>query len=110
MFELRDRFIRRASGLIFPSTRPPADYGRLEATVEQVGTDALTPVEQKQRLGTNVSGLFYPAVLSLSRQTLQAGSKGIPLQPGMGLTADIHLRQRHDQPVDGILRRQAAQS
>ena len=75
-------------------TFPSADYGRLEATVEQVGTDALTPEEQKQRLGTNVSGLFYPAVLNLSRQTLQAGSKGIPLQPGMGLTADIHLRQR----------------
>lgn len=75
-------------------TFPSADYGRLEATVERVGTDALTPEEQKERLGTDASGLFYPAVLNLSRQTLQAGSKGIPLQPGMGLTADIHLRQR----------------
>ncbi|NBT74011.1 MAG: hypothetical protein EBT14_07495 [Betaproteobacteria bacterium] len=45
-------------------------------------------------VGTIATGLFYPAVLNLSRQTLQAGSKGIPLQPGMGLTADIHLRQR----------------
>ena len=75
-------------------TFPSADYGRLEATVERVGTDALTPEEQKQRLGTDASGLFYPAVLNLSRQTLKAGAKGIPLQPGMGLTADIHLRQR----------------
>ena len=75
-------------------TFPSADFGRLPATVESVGTDALTPEEQRKRLGTEASGLFYPAVLSLGRQTLQAGSKKIPLQPGMGLTSDIHLRQR----------------
>ena len=75
-------------------TFPSADYGRLPATVERVGSDALTPEEQRERLGKDASGLFYPAVLNLGRQTLQAGSKKIPLQPGMGLTADIHLRQR----------------
>ena len=75
-------------------TFPATDYGRIEATVERVGSDALTPEQQQQTLGTQATGLHFPAVLRLSRQTLQAGSKQIPLQPGMGLTADIHLRQR----------------
>ena len=76
-------------------TFPSSDYGRLEATVQRIGSDALTPEEQQKTLGTEGgSGLHFPVVLLLSRQTLQAGSKQIPLQPGMGLTADIHLRQR----------------
>lgn len=75
-------------------TFPSADYGRLEATVQRLGSDALTPEQQKESLGTDSTGLHYPAVLRLSRQTLQAGRKQIPLQPGMGLTADIQLRQR----------------
>jgi len=75
-------------------TFPAMDYGRIEARVERVGSDALTPEEQQQTLGTQASGLYFPTVLRLSRQTLQAGSTQIPLQPGMGLTADIHLRQR----------------
>ena len=75
-------------------TFPSADYGRVLAKVKRVGLDALTPEQQQQVLGTQVSGLHYPAVLSLDRQTLKAGRKQIPLQPGMGLTADIQLRQR----------------
>jgi hemolysin D len=75
-------------------TFPASDYGRLEATVVRVGSDALTPEKQKEALGTEAAGLHYPAVLELSRQSLQAGQRRIPLQPGMGLTADIHLRQR----------------
>ena len=62
--------------------------------MQRIGTDALTPDEQRERLGQDASGLYYPAVLSLSRQTLPAGRIAIPLQPGMGLTADVHLRQR----------------
>jgi len=75
-------------------TFPAADYGRLEATVKRIGTDALTPEQQKETLGTESSGLHFPAILLLKRQSLQAGNKQIPLQPGMGLGADIHLRQR----------------
>lgn len=75
-------------------TFPAADYGRLEASVIRVGSDALTPEKQREALGTEVSGLHFPAVLRLSRQNLKAGDTEIPLQPGMGLTADIHLRQR----------------
>lgn len=75
-------------------TFPAADYGRLPAVIQRVGTDALTPEDQKESLGNEASGLYYPAVLDLSRQSLKAGSKTIPLQPGMSLSADIQLRQR----------------
>ena len=75
-------------------TFPSEDYGRLPAVIQRVGTDALTPEDQKESLGTDASGLYYPAVLDLSRQDLKAGSKSIPLQPGMSLSADIQLRQR----------------
>jgi HlyD family secretion protein len=75
-------------------TFPSQDYGRVEAVVERVGSDALTPEKQKEALGTEASGLHYPAVLTLKSQTLQAYSKTIPLRAGMGLSADIYLRQR----------------
>lgn len=75
-------------------TFPSQDYGRVEAVVERVGSDALTPEKQKEALGAEASGLHYPAVLSLKRQTLQAYSKTIPLQAGMSLSGDIYLRQR----------------
>jgi len=71
-----------------------SDYSYLPATVKRVGSDALTPDEQRRVLGTNAEGLHFPAVLSLSTQTLQVGQREIPLQAGMSLTADIHLRNR----------------
>jgi hemolysin D len=73
---------------------PAGEYGRLPATVQQVGSDALTPEEQARVLGTQVSGLFFPATLHLKRQHLVAGSRQVPLQAGMALTADVKLRQR----------------
>jgi hemolysin D len=73
---------------------PSSDYGRIPATVLRIGSDALTPEEQTRVLGTSASGLYFPAVLQLQRQTLQAGRRAIPLQAGMSLTADLHLRDR----------------
>ena len=70
------------------------DYGFLPATVKSVGSDSLTPEEQRDVLGNNVNGLYFPATLQLSRQTLAVGSSTIKLQPGMSLTADLHLRTR----------------
>ena len=70
------------------------DYGFLPATVKRVGSDALTPDEQQQVLGKNVNGLYFPATLQLSRQALAVGASTIKLQPGMSLTADLHLRTR----------------
>ena len=71
-----------------------SDYGYLEANIKRIGSDALTPDEQRRVLGKDAEGLYFPAILELSSQTLQVGSRRIPLQPGMSLTADIHLRDR----------------
>ena len=70
------------------------DYGFFPATVKRVGSDALTPDEQREVLGTDVQGLYFPATLQLSSQTLAIGARAIKLQPGMSLTADLHLRTR----------------
>ena len=71
-----------------------SDFAYLPATVERVGSDALTPDEQRRELGRDAQGLYFPAVLKLQRQSLQLGRRHVPLQPGMSLTADIHLRDR----------------
>ena len=73
---------------------PSSDYGRLPAKVLRIGSDALTAEEQARVLGTNASGLYFPATLQLERQTLQSGRVAVPLQAGMSFTADIHLRNR----------------
>tara|TARA_B100001093_G_scaffold47501_1_gene40367 strand:- start:4010 stop:5269 length:1260 start_codon:yes stop_codon:yes gene_type:complete len=70
------------------------DYGFFPATVKRVGSDALTPDEQREVLGTDVQGLYFPATLQLSSQTLAIGTRAIKLQSGMSLTADLHLRTR----------------
>jgi HlyD family secretion protein len=75
-------------------TFPSNDYGRLPAVVQDIGSDALTPEEMRNALGAEATGLFYPVVLQLPRQSLQAGRREVPLKAGMTLTADIQLRQR----------------
>ncbi len=71
-----------------------SDYGRIPATVMRIGSDALTPQELAQALGSNANGLYFPAVLKLQRQSLQLRDRSAPLQAGMSLTADILLRER----------------
>ena len=71
-----------------------SDYGYLPATVEHVGSDALTPREQQRELGMDAQGLYFPATLKLSNQDLKIGQRRIGLQPGMSLTADLHIRTR----------------
>jgi hemolysin D len=91
-----------AIGFVYPGQRADislqsfnaSDYGRLPAKVLRVGSDALTPDEQTRVLGTNVTGLYFPAVLELQSQALQLGKLRVPLQAGMSLMADIHLRDR----------------
>ena len=73
---------------------PRDQYGFIPATVKRIGSDALTPDEQQRVLGTSAEGLYFPAVLELERQTLKAGQRDVPLQPGMSLSADVFLRQR----------------
>ena len=70
------------------------DFGYIPAEVISIGSDALTSDEQKRALGTDSQGLYYPAVLRLSRQNINLNRKQVPLQSGMTLTADIKLRER----------------
>lgn len=91
-----------AIGFIHPGQRADisltsfnaSDYGRLPATVLRVGSDALTPEEQARVLGTDATGLYFPALLQLKSQQLKLDQLKVPLQAGMSLTADIHLRNR----------------
>ena len=71
-----------------------SDYGYLPATVQRIGSDALTPQEQQRELGQDAKGLYFPATLELDEQALTVGQRAVPLQPGMSLTADLHLRTR----------------
>ena len=71
-----------------------SDYGYLPATVQRIGSDALTPKEQQRELGQDAKGLYFPATLKLESQALTVGQRSVPLQPGMSLTADLHLRTR----------------
>lgn len=71
-----------------------SDFGTVPAVVERIGSDALPAEEQKQVLGTDSSGLFYPAVMRLERQTIPLRTSEAPLQAGMKLTANITLRER----------------
>ena len=71
-----------------------SDFGRIPATVQRVGSDALTPDELAKVLGSQATGLYFPAVLRLGRQDLKLRNRTVPLQAGMSLTADIKLRER----------------
>ncbi len=65
----------------FPYTR----YGTVYATVKLVTADAVT--DEKR-------GSYYPAVLTLSRNTMAVDGKRVPLSPGMNITAEIKTGQR----------------
>ena len=69
-----------------------SDY--VPATVQRIGSDALTPKEQQRELGQDTNGLYFPAILKLKDQALTVGQGSVPLQPGMSLTADLHLQRR----------------
>jgi len=72
-----------------------SDFGRIPARVERIGSDALTSEEQAKVLGSEASGLFFPAVLQLKQQAISLGNdKSVPLKAGMSLTADITIRER----------------
>jgi len=68
---------------------PASDFGVLQGTVAQIGSDALPPDQAKQR--TDYS---YPASIRLDSQQLKVkGGKNLPLQVGMSLNANVKLRK-----------------
>lgn len=68
---------------------PATDFGVLEGSVEQIGSDALAPDQRKGR-----TEYRFPANIGLSAQQLKLkNGRTLPLQVGMSLTANIKLRK-----------------
>jgi hemolysin D len=68
---------------------PASDFGVLEGSVRQLGSDALPPDPAKQQ-----TEYRYPALIQLASQQLKLkGGQRLPLQVGMSLTANIKLRK-----------------
>jgi HlyD family secretion protein len=68
---------------------PATDFGVLEGTVKQIGSDALPPDPQQQR-----EEYRFPATIQLASQQLKLKSgRQLPLQVGMSLHANIKLRK-----------------
>jgi len=68
---------------------PATDFGVLQGTVRQVGSDALPPDPAKQQ-----NDYRFPALIRLASQQLKLkGGQKLPLQVGMSLTAHIKLRK-----------------
>ncbi len=68
---------------------PATDFGVLQGTVRQLGSDALPPDPARQE-----PEYRYPAKIRLASQQLKLRSgQVLPLQVGMSLTANIKLRK-----------------
>lgn len=67
---------------------PASDFGVLNGMVDSIGSDALPPDQQKQRIG-----YAFPVTIGLKEQSLKLeNGRSLPLQVGMSLTANIKLR------------------
>ncbi len=82
-------FIRKGQPVdISIDSFPSNDFGVLKGTVISVGSDALPPDPQKQRLDYR-----FPATIELEKQHLSLkDGKKLNLQVGMSITANIKLR------------------
>ena len=68
---------------------PATDFGVLEGTVKQIGSEALPPDPHQQR-----EEYRFPATFQLASQQLKLKSgRQLPLQVGMSLHANIKLRK-----------------
>jgi hemolysin D len=66
---------------------PFSEFGDVKGEIISIGSDALPPTEL-QPVYT------FPAIIKLSRQSLNASGKEIRLQSGMSLNANIRVRER----------------
>jgi hemolysin D len=73
---------------------PSAYFGRVSAKVTKVGSDAVPPKEIIDALGSQVTGLYFPASLRLDKQYLERHGVKIPLMAGMTVDVDIRLQRR----------------
>ena len=72
---------------------PSGEFGYIQGTLIKLGSDALPPDQR--------SPVYrFPAVVSLTQQSVESGNQTLNLQSGMGITANIKLRSR---PVISIV-------
>ena len=68
---------------------PASDFGVLEGTIKNIGSDALSPSQIDNR-----PEYRFPATIELSSQTFELDNgKNLPLQVGMSLSSNIKLRK-----------------
>ena len=68
---------------------PATDFGVIQGSVRQLGSDALPPEPAKSQ-----TDYRYPALIQLASQQLKLkNGQRLPLQVGMSLTANIKLRK-----------------
>ena len=72
---------------------PAGEFGYISGTLTKLGLDVLPPDRQSQQYR-------FPATVSLKEQSVEAGTKKLNLQSGMGISANINLRSR---PVISII-------
>jgi HlyD family secretion protein len=65
---------------------PYSEFGDIKGKVSWIGSDALKPDEIEKYYR-------FPTKITLDSQTLKAGERGIPLQSGMSVTANIKVRE-----------------
>jgi len=66
---------------------PSSEFGTIKGKLLSIGSDALPPTQIRQYYS-------FPAKISLEKQTFAIGSKNIPLQAGMSVSANIIVRKR----------------
>jgi HlyD family secretion protein len=66
---------------------PFSEFGGIKGTVTWVGDDALPPTPERPFVS-------FPAEIKLTRQTMTARGKQVPLQSGMSLNANLRIRER----------------
>ena len=73
---------------------PFQKYGLLEGKVQLVSADSMDPKQQQQQ--GQVPTLTYRAIVALSSSTLLSAATGeeLVLNPGMGVSAEIHQDER----------------
>jgi hemolysin D len=87
---------------------PYTQYGTIDGTVTRIGRDALTAADAAQAADDGArplsdaatgstdptSGLVFPVMVRLSRESIEAGGKPEPLVPGMSVTVEVNTGNR----------------
>ena len=66
---------------------PSGEFGYINGRLETIGLDALPPSPE-------IPQRHFPALISLTQQTVESGDSNLNLQSGMSITANIKLRSR----------------